>query len=221
MESGKPKKHVTENDIYLAALNLFREQGYANTTLADIAAEAGTSPRALYRFFQNKEQLLRKFSRENLSNLKLFAKSLPADMDLKEKILSIMIRDFTTMFGPFSHTHVLHTTREEGHVVAKFEMQDVEVSESIYHNVYKTEQIRHGLLPGENTRQAASITMALYRYASDLFRFHEVGRLDSEKLRAYYASLLDVVWDGLYASLMTAPPVPDTATCPPEAGRDL
>jgi len=198
------KKLSIEHRIYKAAMDLFVEQGYEKTTLIDIAAEADVSTRTLYRFFPTKEQLLRRFTRENLNSLKIYAGELPPNMDLKEQLLAIMIRDFTTMFCSFEIAHVLHTARQEGRMIAKFEIENVETCESIYYHVFKHEQLRHGSTPGENTRLAASVTVAIYRHASDMFRFHEVGRLDERKLRAYYASRLAIIWESLYASLMNA-----------------
>lgn len=198
------KKLSIEHRIYKAAMDLFAEQGYEKTTLIDIASEADVSTRTLYRFFPTKEQLIRKFTRENLNSLKVYVSELPPEMDLKERLTAIMIRDFTTMFCSFEIAHILRTARTEGRMIAKFEIENVETCESIYYHVFKQEQLRHGYKPGENTRLAASVVVAIYRHATDMFRFHEVGRLDERKLRTYYASRLNVIWESLYSSLMKA-----------------
>lgn len=48
----------TRRDILLAAYDLFVEQGYARTTIADIARAAGVSAETVYSAFRNKPTLL-------------------------------------------------------------------------------------------------------------------------------------------------------------------
>ena len=48
----------TRLDILRAAHDLFVEQGYARTTIAEVAAKAGVSPETVYGAFRNKPTLL-------------------------------------------------------------------------------------------------------------------------------------------------------------------
>lgn len=48
----------TRREILRAAYELFVEQGYARTTIAQVAAEAGVSPETVYGAFRNKPTLL-------------------------------------------------------------------------------------------------------------------------------------------------------------------
>lgn len=50
-------KEDRERIIIEAALKVFSNKGYANTRMADIAAEAGMSYGLVYHYFQNKEKL--------------------------------------------------------------------------------------------------------------------------------------------------------------------
>lgn len=45
--------------ILVAATKLFAQKGIAAATMAEIAAEAGISPGAIYRYFENKDELAR------------------------------------------------------------------------------------------------------------------------------------------------------------------
>ncbi|CCB71827.1 TetR/AcrR family transcriptional regulator [Streptantibioticus cattleyicolor] len=52
------KKAETRQALRKAAARLFREQGFARTTVADIVEAAGVSPRTFFRYFASKEDLL-------------------------------------------------------------------------------------------------------------------------------------------------------------------
>ncbi len=52
------KKAVTEDEILLAALKLFTKKGYFNTSLADIAQQAGAGTASkIYQHFKNKQAI--------------------------------------------------------------------------------------------------------------------------------------------------------------------
>lgn len=52
------KKRQTREAIAAAALDLFERQGYAATTIAQIAAAADVSPRTVFGYFASKEELI-------------------------------------------------------------------------------------------------------------------------------------------------------------------
>ncbi|ASR35057.1 hypothetical protein BAY61_08770 [Prauserella marina] len=52
------KKQQTRAALFEAAMRLFQEKGYANTTVAEIAAEAGVSTKTLFNYFSGKEDVL-------------------------------------------------------------------------------------------------------------------------------------------------------------------
>ncbi|MHC3475585.1 TetR/AcrR family transcriptional regulator [Streptomyces sp. 7R007] len=51
-------RQLASQEILATALRLFSEQGYDETTIAQIAREAGVSQRTLFRYFGTKEDLL-------------------------------------------------------------------------------------------------------------------------------------------------------------------
>lgn len=54
---SNPRAVSTRRALFDAAARLFVAQGYENTTMADIAAEAGTSRRTAFNYFPNKGDL--------------------------------------------------------------------------------------------------------------------------------------------------------------------
>lgn len=205
MPSRQENKQHMEQRLYDAAIDLFCELGYKKTTLTDIASEAGVSTRTLYKYFPTKESILRKFSRENILSLKAFAGELPADMPLKEQVVETMVHDFNLMFGLFDVSYILHSARDESGMFARFELENILASESIYCNLFKQEQLRRGIEPNEAVALCASIVMGLYRHCNDLYRFRKKGTFDEKDLRAFYATHINAVWESLHRTLLAEP----------------
>jgi AcrR family transcriptional regulator len=55
----KPKGTKRKNDILEAFTRCVRKQGYAKTTMVDVAKEAGVFPSNLFYYFDSKDELLR------------------------------------------------------------------------------------------------------------------------------------------------------------------
>ena len=52
------KQHLVRNAIYEAAVELFAERGFDDTTVEEVAQAAGVSRRSLFRYFSSKDDLL-------------------------------------------------------------------------------------------------------------------------------------------------------------------
>ena len=72
------KKQQTRETIARAALRLFAERGYDETTLADIANAANVAPRTIFAYFQSKEDILLCEENGFLSELKRRLDERPA-----------------------------------------------------------------------------------------------------------------------------------------------
>lgn len=205
MPSRQENKRMMEQRLYDAALGLFCELGYKKTTLNDIAAEADVSTRTLYKYFPTKESILRKFGKENILALKSFSGKLPNDMPVKDKVIETMVHDFKLMFGLFDVSYILHSARDESGMFARFELENILTSESIYCTLFKQEQLRSGMEPNEMVALCASVVMGLYRHCNDLYRFRKKGTFDEKDLRAFYLSHIDAIWGSLHDTLLSTP----------------
>lgn len=212
MPSRQENKEAIERHIYDTAIELFCELGYKKTTLVDIAQEAGVSTRTLYRYFPTKESILRKFGKDNILHLKSFASNLPADMPIKEKVVETMLYDFMCMFCEMDVSYILHSARDEEGVYARFEIENVMTTESVYCNLFAKEQLRFGVQPNEQVALCSSIVMGLYRHCTDLYRFRKKGTFDKGDLRKFYSAHLDAIWDSLYRTLIAESPEKYMAT---------
>lgn len=181
--------------IYDAAIDLFCEIGYKKTTLMDIAAEADVSTRTLHRYYPAKESILRRFCRENIMAVKAFASELDSSLPLRQRVLDIMVHDYSQMFCLFDPGHILHYTRDDNGVINRFEIENILELESVYCTLFKKEQLQLGIIPNSNVQYCASIVVALYRHCNDIYRFRHTEQYNLASLRNFYDEHLDVIWE--------------------------
>jgi AcrR family transcriptional regulator len=84
------KKRQTREAIAAAALELFERQGYAATTIAQIAAAADVSPRTVFGYFSSKEELVFFEQGEWFARLEARITGRPADETAPEALRAWM-----------------------------------------------------------------------------------------------------------------------------------
>lgn len=75
---GTPQGEETRRTLYRVATGLFATRGYEETTLREIAAEAGVSPGLLYRYFPSKRAVVLALYDELSREFEERARHLPA-----------------------------------------------------------------------------------------------------------------------------------------------
>ena len=89
------KADETRNRILDAALRLFRERGFAETTMRDVATEAGVATGAAYYYFRSKEELVLAFYvRTDQEAAEVFAAAIAASKDLKKRMRGLIDAKF-------------------------------------------------------------------------------------------------------------------------------
>lgn len=206
MGNREERKKEIKKRIYDAAIDLFCDQGYESTSLIDIAQEAGVSTRTLYKYYPNKDAILRQFTAENLMATLKFSRDLPTSMSLKDKLLSVMVYDYEQMFCLFDMSFILHAIDEEEVVQKPFELGNFFVTESIYYDIIAQEQKARGFVPGQNTRLASTVLMGIYRHTCDLYRFSHHGRANQPQLIAMFNIRLNAIWPSIEHLVFTDSP---------------
>ncbi|QIS24417.1 TetR family transcriptional regulator [Nocardia terpenica] len=79
-------RQLAAQEILQTALRLFTQQGYDETTVAQIAREAGVSKRTLFRYFGTKEDLIGGSQDRFVTVLKDAVRKQPADTDIWESL---------------------------------------------------------------------------------------------------------------------------------------
>src|SRR3954452_13684126 len=85
------KAEETRERILDAALSLFRQRGFDETTMRDIAAEAGVATGAAYYYFRSKEELVMAFYvRTNDEARELIPAAIAKSRDLRKRVRAII-----------------------------------------------------------------------------------------------------------------------------------
>ena len=85
------KKETTKKKILEVSLKLFRKQGFARTTMRDIARQAGIALGTTYNYFPTKEHLALYFFESALDRvMERYRKEEPTDGPLEEKLFLLV-----------------------------------------------------------------------------------------------------------------------------------
>lgn len=95
------RRRETHAEISEAALSLFEQQGVENTTVDDIAAAAGISPRTFFRYFDTKEQAVLTLHRRFDEAIDNWLSDMSATTPLLEQIESI----YSQVIDEIEHYH--------------------------------------------------------------------------------------------------------------------
>ncbi len=86
-------KTQTRREILDAAAALFQTQGYADTSLGDMAAFVGIGRTTLYEYFTDKEDLLASLVEDRIPEvMDALVAGLPSDATIREQLAELMIR---------------------------------------------------------------------------------------------------------------------------------
>lgn len=95
MHEDQPGKgargRVGAHEIVVAAFELFAEKGYRATTVEEIAAKAGVSPRTIFRHFRTKADIAVARGRERLEVLSEKVRSWPRDQNISQAIVGVAV----------------------------------------------------------------------------------------------------------------------------------
>ena len=89
------KAEETRTRILDAALELFRERGFEQTTMRDVAAQAGVATGAAYYYYRSKQELVLAFYvRTDTEAAEVFAEAIASTKDLKKRLRRLIDAKF-------------------------------------------------------------------------------------------------------------------------------
>src|SRR2546423_15582849 len=87
MHKAVPKSEETRGRILTSAMDLFRSHGFEETTMREIAQEAGVALGSAYYYFESKEALVMAFYRQAVEGMgPLVVQALSEQKDLARRI---------------------------------------------------------------------------------------------------------------------------------------
>jgi AcrR family transcriptional regulator len=129
---GTPKANQTRGRILSEALQLFRERGFDNTTMRDIARAAQVAIGAAYYYFDSKEALVMAFYQQaNAEMHEQIEASLARKTDIKNRLRAVIDVKFE-YFGPNRKFlgALLRNAADPEHPLSPFSTQTREIRES-------------------------------------------------------------------------------------------
>jgi len=128
---GTPKAGETRNRILSAALNLFRDRGFDETSMREIAAGAGVAIGAAYYYFDSKEALVMAFYHQaNDAMRETIEAALARKTDLKSRLRAVIDVKFE-YFRPnrkFLGALLRHAA-DPGHPLSPFSQETADIRE--------------------------------------------------------------------------------------------
>jgi mycofactocin system transcriptional regulator len=87
---GRPRA-TSPRELQLIALRLFTERGFENTTIDQIATEAGVSERTFFRYFSSKASVLWTEFETEVETIRAALNSVPADVPMMTAIRDAVV----------------------------------------------------------------------------------------------------------------------------------
>jgi AcrR family transcriptional regulator len=189
------KKQRTHDDLQRIATRLFRERGYHDVTIEEIAAEAEISHRTFYRYFGSKEDLVLGSVADLLEALEAALAARPQDesvMDSIRAVTLLLAEEFTgEAEDDRTRIDIVATTPE-------LQQRSIERQPLLEAVLVPFVAQRLGMDPDLDLapRVVASATIAVSRSALDVW----VARGSTEPIVDYLDEALQLVDRGLHLS---------------------
>lgn len=91
MTNRQLKALETKKALFESAMSLFKEQGFDNVYIEDIAAKAGTSKGSFYTYFKTKDDVIIEHYKKIDEQYESVFRELPATLKASEKLLKVLI----------------------------------------------------------------------------------------------------------------------------------
>lgn len=189
------KRLQMEERIYNASMTLFQEKGFTNTTLQDICELASVSKGTIFNYFSSKEDILAKFGQNQIKILSSFAEKLPSTMDVKSKIVAVLMEDIKGVKESEVYARVtLKGISEGGELVYQLENKNRQALSRIYKDILLQRQ-----KPGYdlNVSLVADLIVSIYFHVLDKY-FNHNEKLD---LEVFILDSVDILFNGIKDSL--------------------
>ena len=123
---GRPRRNGSKSknqraEILEAAVRLFKEKGFAETSMSAIARESGLGQSSLYYWFKSKEDILRELLATNRNPLNAAKEAEAAGKDVAGQLRALLYQDTLALCRlPFDYRLLETVARKGGAEFAEF-----------------------------------------------------------------------------------------------------
>ena len=192
-EQNKIKKRKCILD---AAIKLFSSKGYEQTSIEELAREAGIGKGTVYSYFHNKRDIVKAFCDDILeyARSELAAKTSP-DTPLKELLMVIFLADFKYVAENKEFSRVF--LQEKVFPKMGSSKEDLEMQDSYFELLYPIYQ--HAQDRGELRKELELLHISGHFYALYLLLVScwYTGMIPTEDMPEAMATMIDQTLDGL------------------------
>ena len=187
------KKMETENNIYEAGMKLFQEKGFTNTTMQDISERAGVAKSTIFNYFSTKEEIILRFGRNQVAQLKQFAQNLPPEMDTKSKIMEVLAEDVGGVEKSKDIARISLVETYKCDWIYTLEAQNRFELASVYSQILYDGQKKGDIRDGLDCEHIAGLIVAIYFHA-----LYNAMEIDTDiNIKEYIIYSLEVLWNGV------------------------
>jgi AcrR family transcriptional regulator len=193
---------VRGEEVYAAALRLFREKGYHATSMQDIAAAVGLYKGSLYHYIGGKQDLLVQVFERAMSTLIADVEGIAADTSLRPSTqLRLIVAAHVEALS--CNLDALTVYFHEWRALAGDALTTVQAQRESY-TLLVSEVLGRGVTLGEfDTPDVRIATLGVLGMCNWLCQWYRPGgRLSPAEIAGHFA---DLVLDGLSASSSRAP----------------
>jgi len=167
-----------------AALELFAQRGYEQTTVAEIAERAGLTARTFFRYFADKREVLFAGSSELQDRLVAALESAPADATAMEAVAAALDEAAELLGG-----HRDYSRQRQAVIAAHQELRERELFKMSTLAVALADALRRRVVPEPNASLAAEAGVAVFRVAFERWVSEPGEQTLGELMRSSLAQL--------------------------------
>lgn len=166
---GGRRKVTTAAELEQVAFDLFNEQGFERTTVADIAAAAGIARRTFFHYFPSKNDIPWGDFEAGLERMRAEFRALPDDLPLMEAVRHCLVEfnrvpDYQVPAHRRRMRLIMGVPALQAHSTLRFESWREVVAECVGHRLAQSST---ALIPQTIAHAALGVALAAYQHWLD------------------------------------------------------
>lgn len=189
----KNKKISQEQRIHEAAFKLFAQKGLEKTTIQAIAEEAAVSKATVMNYFPDKESIVLKLALDQCRKMRHLAQSLPAELDTKTKVLTVLLEDAKGIQSNTDHRRLMICEIYRFGKAYDLATEDHKKLAEIYQDILEEGRRKGEIAAWVNCRNVSVLIVWNYMHTMMQDATNEMGCSAEEWLTEF----VELIWRGI------------------------